>query len=742
MPFNQRGTSVGGSAANPTHVKRQGRVFVPANSAISNLYPHLLSPGRIGTMELANRIAVTAMGVSLSEDDGTVGDRLIAYHEEQARGGAGLIISGVAGVAWPVGAVAMNQTAISDDRFIPGLMRMTGRVHAHGGKIAAQLHHGGFVAGYSHARWGHPLWGPAIPPPPTGNFTDYFLLEELAKLAGMKAPELKILEPEDIAQAVQQFADGARRAREAGFDGVEVHGGHGYLLSSFTSPYTNTRTDDYGGSPENRLRLTLEVITAIRAQVGPDYPVWIKLDSREVGKPGGITLEDAIAHARMVEAAGVDAITVTSYHDTSVGKLHSESNIPHQEDWNLPATAELRKAVKIPVIGSGRIEVANADQAIGDGRADFIAMGRKLLADPHLPRKLAAGEPDKVRPCVYCYTCVSAIYMGEPTRCAVNADLGAEFAGPDGSAPSVPRHVAVIGGGPGGMEAARRLAGLGHKVTLLEKSDRLGGTLRFASLAYEPNERILEWLKREVGEAAVDVRLSTIATTELLRELGVDNVIVATGAVRSMPEIPGGDQNHVFSGDDMRQMMLGESSNQLNRKTGLFTRLATKVGAVTGASANLALVRKATRTWMPLADHVVIIGGELVGLELAEFLCERGRVVHVIDDVPRFGKGLTLVRRMRLLAELAEHGVGLHAGSRDIVIGSDHVTFTNAAGESCSVPAGNVIVAKGAEGDLTLAEALRGAGFPVQAIGDANGVGYIEGAMHGARSAVRDLAVA
>jgi 2,4-dienoyl-CoA reductase-like NADH-dependent reductase (Old Yellow Enzyme family) len=358
----------------------------------SNLYPHLLSPGRIGTMELKNRIAVTAMGVSLSEDDGTVGEQLIAYHEEQARGGAALIISGVAGVAWPVGAVAMQQTAISDDKFIPGLRKLTDRVHAAGAKIATQLHHGGFVAAYSHSRWGHPLWGPAVPPPPKGNFTDYFLMEELAALAGMKPPALKILEQADIDLAVRQFADGARRAKEAGFDGVEIHGGHGYLLSSFTSPYTNTRTDGYGGSVANRLRLTLEVIAAIRAEVGRDYPVWIKLDGKEVGKPGGITLEMAKEAAQLVEAAGVDAITVTSYHDTSVGKLHSESNIPHIENTNLPATAEIRKAVSIPVIGSGRVEVPTADAVIGKGEADFIAMGRKLLADPYLPAKLAAGE--------------------------------------------------------------------------------------------------------------------------------------------------------------------------------------------------------------------------------------------------------------------------------------------------------------------------------------------------------------
>jgi len=707
---------------------------------MSNLYPHLLSPGRIGALELKNRIIVTAMGVSLSEDDGTAGEQLIAYHEEQARGGAGLIISGVAGVAWPVGAVAMRQTAISDDRFLPGLRAMTDRVHAHGARIAAQLHHGGFVAAYSHARWGHPLWGPSIPPAPKGNFTDYFLMEELAPLAGMKTPELKILEQEDIGLAVRQFGEAARRARETGFDGIEIHGGHGYLLSSFTSPYTNTRTDEYGGSRENRLRLTLEVIAAVREAVGPDFPVWIKLDSREVGKSGGITIEDAIANARMVEAAGVDAITVTAYHDTSIGKLHSESNIPHIEDFNLPATAEIKAAVSIPVIGSGRIEAEAGDRAIGRGEVDFIAMGRKLLADPQLPNKLMRGEPEKVRPCIYCYTCVSAIYMSQPSRCAVNSSLSFEFLGEPPRAGGGGNHIVVIGGGPGGMESARRLAALGHRVTLLEKSDRLGGTLRFASLAYEPNERILEWLRREVKEAEIDVQLSTVATPDLLHRLGADAVVVATGAVRGMPPLPGNDQDHVFSGDDMRRMMLGESSDDLKRKTGLFTRIATKIGAATGATANLALVRRTTHSWMPLGEDIVIIGGELVGLELAEFLAERGRNVSVLDEAPRLGKGLTLVRRMRLLAELAEHGLGLHAGVADIVIGKDVVTFTDAAGKAQSVPGDNVIVARGAEGDLSLADALTAAGFAVYVVGDAGGVGYIEGAMRGAADAVRKIA--
>lgn len=701
----------------------------------SNRFPHLLSEVRIGSMVLRNRIAVTAMGVSLSEEDGSVGERVIAYHEEQAKGGAGLIISGVAGVAWPVGAVIKNQTAISNDRFLPGLRELTERVHAHGAKIAAQLHHGGLVAGWSATVHGEPMWGPAIPPTPKGNVGNYFLMEELAGMKGFTAPVVKVLEKADIAVVVRQFADAARRAVDAGFDGIEIHAGHGYLLSSFISPYTNSRSDEYGGCLENRARMLIEVLTAIRAEIGRDFPVWVKIDSREVGKADGITVELACELAKLLETAGSDAITVSTYHETSKGYLHSESHTPQVPGLNMEATARIRAAVGIPVIGSGRLEPEVADRAIERNELDVVAMGRKLLADPHLPAKLMRGAVDEVRPCIYCYTCISAIYMDGVVRCAVNPELGEEDAS-ENSHDFAGQHIAIIGGGPGGMEAARRLAARGAKITLIEKSNRLGGTLRFASLAYEPNERLLTWLRAQVEEADITVKLSCEATPELVRSLGVDAVFVATGAVRDMPALPGDNLAHVYSGDDMRKMMLGETSTELKRKTSLLSRMATRVGAVTGATANVSLVRKVTHTWMPLAGDIAIIGGELVGLELAEFLMERGRKVSVIDEAARMGTGLMLVRRMRALDELVQHGVDLHAGVKDITITPDSVKFVDARGEPRSVPAGNVIVARGAHGDTRLAEALKQAGLEVYVYGDATGVSYIEGAMRGAMDAV------
>jgi len=709
----------------------------------SEAFVHLLSPGRIGPLELRNRIIVTAMGVNLAEPDGTCGERIRAFHEEHARGGVGLVNTGVGGVAWPVGGNQPGQVAISDDRFIPGIASLADAVHRHGAKFSVQLHHGGFTAP-EDMKAGRPLWVPSLPEAPKKDITAMWLLEEIAQSPGpqIKSVDFRVMTAEDIRTVVEQFAAAAVRAKRAGADGVEVHGGHGYLLSSFVSPRSNKRTDEYGGSLENRTRFLIETVRAVRAAVGPDFAMWCKLDSLEVGKEGGITLEDAKRTARMVEDAGANAITVTSYHDTSQGKLHSGSHTPQEPGVNLPYAAAIKAVVNIPVIASGRVEPEVGDARIAEGTIDFLAMGRKLLADPHLPRKLKEGRAQDVLPCIYCYTCISAIYVQDHVRCAVNPETGFESCRPSQTATAARKRVVVIGGGPGGMEAARRLNAAGHRVVLLERAEHLGGTLRFAALAYAANERLLEWLRRQIEASGIELRLNTAATPELLRSLAPDAVVVATGARRSMPPLPGGELPHVFSGDDLRRLVLGESSEALEKKTGWATRLATKIGAATGMTSNLDFVRKATRQWMPLGKRIAIVGGELVGLELAEFLSERGRMVNVVDDAPRLGAGLTLVRRMRLIEELQEHGVGLHASAANIRIESEQIRFTDAKGQEQSVEADHVIVAKGASGDLTLADQLRAAGFAVHLVGDCRGVSYIEGAMRSAAEAAAAISAA
>lgn len=702
-------------------------------------YNHLLQPGSIGSLKLKNRMVVSAMGVNLAEADGHCGEQIRAFHTEQAKGGAGLITLGVAGVAWPHGGNQPRQVAISDDKFIPGLKAMADAVHGFDAKLISQLHFGGLV-GVEDMKAGRPVWIPSMPVFKQSDLDQGMLPEEVARSAAAQKLDVKlhIMTAEDIAVLVQKFADAARRVRDAGLDGLEIHAGHGYIISSFLSPLSNQREDAYGGSLENRARLLMEIIAAIRAEVGRDFPVWCKLDSGEFGQAEGISLEDAKVTALMAQNAGLDAITVSAYHDTSRGALHSESNIPHVPERMVANATAIKQVLDVPVIASGRIEPAAASRHIGAGHFDFLGMGRKLLADPHLPRKITEGRVKDIRPCVYCYCCVSQIYVEDAVKCAVNPDTAAESEQLMAPA-AVSKHIAVVGGGPGGMEAARRLALRGHSVTLLEKGNVLGGTLQFAAIAYEPNGKLLDWLRRQLRSLPIDIRLNTAASAEQLKRLKVDAVVVATGATRTMPPLPGSDQDFVFSGDEMRAMVLGEKLASLKNKLSATTQSVLALGAASGASQQRALVNLATRYWLPLGKRIVIIGGELVGLELAEFLAHRGREVTVVNESDRAGAGLYLVRRMRLLDELRELGVTLINSASEVALLDHVVSYRNYRGQVRQIAADHVVVAKGATADLSLADSLREAGLSVHTVGDCSGVTYIEGAMHDAARVAASL---
>jgi 2,4-dienoyl-CoA reductase-like NADH-dependent reductase (Old Yellow Enzyme family)/thioredoxin reductase len=688
-------------------------------------------------MTVRNRFVVSAMGVGLGDGGGVWGDRIRAYHEEQARGGAGLIVAGATGVAWPVGTAYDNQVAVSEDRHVEGLAKVVEAVHAQGAKFAVQLHHGGPGA-YIDPAEGRPLWVPSVLE--IRRIPNILLPEEakVSPLARITKVDFRVMTHEDIALVIRQFAVGARRAAQAGVDGLEIHAGHGYIVAAFLSQRFNRRTDDYGGSLENRARLLVEVIGAVRKEVGPSFPLWCKLDSREVGAKLGITLDDAIAAAKIARAAGVNAITVSANYGPDDPRGPESGHTPQVRGINLPAAAAIRAAVGLPVITAGRVEVDAAEAAIAAGDLDFVSMGRKLLADPALPSKTIEGRTDEVRPCIYCYTCISNIVLGSSARCAVNPRTAFERE-PEPCFPGR-RRIVVVGGGPAGMEAARRLDQAGQDVVLIEHEQRLGGTLQFAALAYEENEALLEWLRRSISRSAVEVRLRTEATPDLVAELKPNIVLVATGARRTKPPIPGAQLEHVFGGDDLRALMLGQGSDDAKQKIGWATRALAKIGALSGASANLDFVRQATKQWMPFGKRVVIIGAELVGLELAEFLSERGRNVTVVDDDGQLGAGLPFLRRSQVLVHLAEHGTEIETGARDIRIEPDFVEFTDSQGADRRLPADHVIVAKGAAGDLSLAASLRAAGFDVVTAGDCGGVGYIEGAMRGAANAVREIA--
>ena len=690
-------------------------------------------------MELRNRMLLTAMGTGFAEDDGTCGARALAFNRRQAQGGIGLVTLGVVGVGWPIGGNMKGQPALSEDRQIAGIAAMAQAVQQHGARFAVQLHFGGLV-GMEDMLAGRPAWTPSLPVAVEGDMLNGFLDEEAASAPffQLRDVQYKVMTRDDIATLVEMFRAAADRARRAGVDGIEIHAGHGYIISSFLSPATNKRADEYGGSVANRARLLVEIIEAVRDGAGPDIAVWCKIDTEEYERAGGIRIEHAIETARLAEAAGAHAITVTANHEASRGTLHSGSHTPQTPGLNLPHAAAIKRAVSIPVIFSGRIEAELADAVIARGEGDFLGMGRKLLADPDLPAKIAKGDPSAILPCVYCYTCISSIYYGGSVRCAVNPETA--FEGQDWLSPAaVARHIAVIGGGPAGMETARRLALRGHRVTLFERSRILGGTLRFASIAYDANEPLLDWLIREIARSNVEVRLGEEATPDLLRSIAADAVVVATGARRDLFTVPGDDHAHVLNGDDMRRLMLGDKTLPGRAKLGWTSRALAKAGALTGATSRPALVREATKAWMPLGQHIVIIGGDLVGLELAEFLAHRGRRVTILDDTPKLGRGLQIVRRWRVLDDLRQAGVHFEPGATDFAIDKTSVHATVSNGERVRFPADHVVLARGAGADLRFAATLQSAGFAPHIVGDALGVGYIEGAMRSAAELARTL---
>lgn len=709
-------------------------------------YPHLSAPAQLGSLTLKNRFIMTAMGSNYAEKDGSCGERITAYYEERAKGGSALLIMETSSIAWPEACSMPNMVGLSEERFVPGLAQLVARVHNHDCKIAAQLNHSGKVS-QEDVVAGRPIWVPSIPPK-TGSGMFRLLsdqeIQHFIKSAGPdgKGARYQVMTGADIQRITQQFADSAERCQRAGFDAVEIHGGHGYILASFLSPAINHRDDAYGGTPENRARFLIEVIRAVKQRCGELFPVMVRLDAHEYRIDGGIELADFLTTVRLAQEAGADAIDVSAYGNTGIGVAFTEAPLPHTPDAYLEFARAAKSVASIPVMAVGRIEIESAEKAIAQGQCDFVGLGRKILADPALPAKVVENKTEQIRPCIYCYICVSQIFINQPMMCAVNADMGHEFEtqsliGSD-TQPLVNKRVAVVGGGPGGMEAAKRLTELGANVTLYEQGPDLGGTARIAALAYEPNGRLISWQERELNRLGVAIHRNTRITPELLQRDDLDHVIVATGARREAPDIPGKNQRHVFDGEEMRGLLLG-GDDRGAKKLGLLSRFLVRLGQALGATRSIALVRAFSHLWMPVGERVVIIGGGLVGIELAEFLVDRRRKVIVIDPDKTLAPELSIVRRARVLHELEAHGCTLVRQAADIRCERYGVRFTTNDSEQFAA-ADTIIIALGADGDPSLATQLSASGLDVTVVGDAATVGYIDGAIHSARAAVSALA--
>jgi 2,4-dienoyl-CoA reductase (NADPH2) len=463
----------------------------------------------------------------------------------------------------------------------------------------------------------------------------------------------------------------------------------------------------------------------VKRRCGNDFPVWCRLDAHEYRIDDGITLEESCETAKLVEAAGVDALHVSAYGNPFSGIAFTEAPLVHEPGGFLKFAETIKRHVSVPVIAVGRITPEEGNRVLRDGKADFIAMGRRLLADPELPNKLAAGRTDDIRPCVYCYTCVGNIFVNESMACAVNPATGheAEF---ELEKADRPRKILVVGGGPGGMEAARVAALRGHDVTLCEKENHLGGALFFSSLLWEPNGDLIKYLETQIHNLSIDVRLGEEVTREFVARLQPDAIVVASGARHEQPAIPGIDGDNVFAGDELRQLMTG--GGPAVAKLSAAKRAVLKAGGILGVGDSPSATRKLSEHWLPFGQRIVVIGGGLVGIELAEFLADRGRSVTVVEEGEWLAPEMAIPRRWRSLHQLRQHGATLLTGTRVEEITREAVVATT-GGERKTIPADHVIVAAGTVADESLAESLRPVCAEVHVIGDCTGVGYLKGAI-------------
>lgn len=626
-------------------------------------------------MELRNRIVMSPMETMYGTPEGHPSERTVAHFAARARGGAALLTVGATGID-PQHPETPGGLQIGEDAAVPAHRRLVEAAHAHGARIQPQIVHAG-PDGLGPEMFGVTSLGPSV----IGSY-----------LTGRPSAEAT---RDQIVAILDLYRAAVARVREAGYDGIELHAAHGYMfLGSFLAPQRNRRTDRYRGtSVEGRIRVVLEALAAIRAEVGPDFPVTLRISGYErvaAGRPIG----DTAAIAPLLVEAGVDAFHVSGgVIDRLVTGMVNGADAG--DGLNAGAAAAVRQAVDVPVIAVGRLhDPALAEQVLADGRADFVALGRPLLADPDLPRKLGGwgGGAARVRHCISCENCIDTLEEKLATECAVNP-----FTGHDGpladllpGAPAVsgPRRIVVAGGGPAGLETARLAAGAGHHVVLLERSPILGGALVDAAAVHHGNRPYLDWLLAEIALAPVDVRLGTAATPAAVAALAPDAVVVATGGRVVVPEVAGRDLPHVRHGLD-----------------------------VAGA--------------LPAGRRVVVVGGRLAAVEYAETLARDGRLVALLttgaEIAPEFGSK----RRTEHMDRLDRLGVTVHTGCRVEAIDAAAVRWVPAHGTARDLPADIVVLAGDVVADPGPRDALAAAlpGVAVHLVGDAAaGLGLIRGA--------------
>ena len=637
---------------------------------------YLFSPGRIGAVELKNRIIFAPMLDRFANEDGSISEASVRYYRERARGGAALLIVGAVNFL-PEAHYRPHQTCLYDDSFIDSHRRLTDAIHEAGALVSCQLIHAGI-------RLSQKAFGAGSATRPVGPSAIPFATTDTVPHA---------LSIEEIHAMTEAFAAAARRAREAGYDVVDILAAHGYLLHSFLSPYSNRRDDSYGGSNENRARFLCEVIRGIKREAGSGFPIQVRINGTDF-LGGGIDIEQARVHARLIEKAGANAINVSS--GTRESRQYTAAGYHFSQTLAAELSEKVKAVVRIPVSTVGRYtDPIRAEEVLAKGQADFVLMARALLADPEWPNKAREGRLHEIRPCIGDNTgCVARDIRKFPTvSCTVNATIGHEEEFRIRRA-ATPRSVLVVGSGPAGMEAARVAAMRGHRVSLYERETRLGGQLDVASRPpnNHPIQRLSEYLIGQIGGLGVEIHTGVTVTPQLVAEKNPDVVVVATGSNPILPDVPGLGHNHVVLAADVLEKKV---------KTG---------------------------------QRVVVIGGGLVGMDTSLVLAQEGKQVILVEMLPRIGANANVFELLFLMERFIDLGVQVLTNTKLLSIHPGGVTVVmtelTSENEVIFIRADTVVMAIGYRASQDLAQELEKSGRPIYVIGDCREPRKIIDAIH------------
>lgn len=677
-------------------------------------YTALFQPMKLGKLTLKNRIVKSGQWFLYAEPDGSCGDRIIAWYEELAKYGPGLITIEESICEYPWGASQMPHVRLDDDRFLPGLTRLAAAVHRHDVPCVVQITHAG-PAYSSKIAGGQPKAPSSIDPPSEPG------LFEIARE----------MTHQEILDLIEMWAQAALRCQKAGFDGVEIHQAHYALGNAFLSRRQNKRTDEFGcQNMDNRTRFGTSIIRRIRDLCGPDFIVGVRLSNKEWGDPLGTTNEEACEIARRFAQAGVDYIQSSSYGYNAFTLCAFPDMViypeppPEAREFAdridrggalIPETANIKRAVDIPVSGVGRLSFAEADQAIREGKIDMAVFGRQFMADPEFPQKLREGREDEIRPCTRCLHCLHIMWTYQPVQCRCNPFAGNELTRRITPA-AQKKKVMVVGAGPAGLEAARVASLRGHDVSIWEESKELGGATRMAAfIKGEDNDKLTDfiaWYDRMLKKQGVKRHLGRKVTAEVVEQEKPDVVILAPGAEAVEPNLP------VEPGATMHT-----------------TEEQRKQAALALSWLGSALTSAATKIFLPGGKRIVVIGSDLPGVEAAQFLTKRGKQVTIVDDAPTPFEGVDIQWLLKLVfpgGYFERKGIRVIPGVTFERISKEGVTLRTPDGQVETIPCDSVLVVNKHRRNTALADELRGKVPEVHVIGDAmsDKLGYVFQATH------------